>query len=139
MTASVLSGRGLSSSLLTIKQELAEERHEFAVGIQRQHVRNVLIRTHNDQCAVFTVDAAEVKNIRAVLQIGAEGFFVVDQPETALARQQYGGQFIDPEFTMAWKMARTSMTLSISAPAGVKRRTGESGESARNWASLRSR
>ena len=67
----------------TVEQESSEEGGEFVVRVQRQHVRNVLVRTNDDHRPLLAVDAAQVEDVGAVLEVGRVGLLVVDQARTA--------------------------------------------------------
>ena len=56
--------------LLTIEQESSEVRREFVVRVQREYVRNVLVGTDDDDRALIAVDATQVEDVAAVLEVG---------------------------------------------------------------------
>ena len=60
----------LAAESAAIEQESSEEGREFVVRVQRQYVRNVLVRTDDDHRAPLAVDAAQVEDVGTVLEVG---------------------------------------------------------------------
>src|SRR5215212_4034493 len=83
-----------------IEHESPEEGGEFVVRVEREHVCNMLVRTNDDNRTVLPVDAAQVEDVLAVLEVGRERLLVVDQPEPPLARQEKRRQLFDLEVAM---------------------------------------
>ena len=52
---------------------------------QRQHIGNVLVRANHHQRALLAVDAAQIEDVDAALEVRAEDFFMVDQAVTPQA------------------------------------------------------
>lgn len=52
---------------------------------QRQHIGNVLVRANHHQRALLAVDAAQIEDVDAALEVRAEGFLMVDQAVTPQA------------------------------------------------------
>ena len=52
---------------------------------QRQHIGNVLVRANHHQRALLAVDAAQIEDVDAALEVRAEGFLMVDQSVTPKA------------------------------------------------------
>jgi hypothetical protein len=88
------------ASLATIEQNAPEEGGEFVVRVEGQHVRDVLVRPDDHQRPFLAVDAAQIEDVGAVLEVGRERLFVVDQPEPALARQKKRRKILDLEVAM---------------------------------------
>ena len=107
--------------------------------LQGKDVRDALVGTDDDPRAILSVDAAQVEDVRAVLEVRRVRLFVVAEFDAPLARQQHGRQFLDLDLTVGLlERRRKSITLSMSAPFEVKRRIGEFGDSAKKAASSRS-
>ena len=49
-------------------------RGKLLITIERQHVRDVLVRSHDDQRALLAIDAAHVEDVGAALQVGQNIF-----------------------------------------------------------------
>ena len=105
----------------TIEQESAEEGGEFVVRVQRQHVRDVLVRTDDDHRTLRAVDAAQIEDVGAVLEVGAIGLLVVDEPEASLARQQDGRQFLDLELAVSLLEDRANVDDAVDVDVGPGR------------------
>src|SRR6516165_215380 len=74
-------------SLYLINQELSEEVHEFVVRIERKNMRDMMVGTHDHQCALRAVNPAQDEDVRSVPDVRRESLLVVDVSELALARQ----------------------------------------------------
>src|SRR5262245_32974455 len=96
-----LSSNRAMPTLATIEQEASEERAEFVVRVQREHVRNVLVGADDDHCAPRTVHAARDEDVRTVLEVGAEGLLVVVDREATLAREQQRWQLVQLEIAVS--------------------------------------
>src|SRR3954454_6315211 len=77
------------------EHETTEVGGDFVVRVEREHVRNILVWTNDDHRPTLAIDAAEVEDVWAVLEVGRVGFLVVDKPEPPLARKQYRRQLFD--------------------------------------------
>ena len=56
--------------------------------VNRQDMRDILVGTDDYHTALLPLDRAHVEDVTCVLQIGAEHFFVVHQPEPAFSWKQ---------------------------------------------------
>ena len=65
-----------------------EERREFGMPIERENVRDELVRPHDHDAAAFAIDAARSKDVIAALHIRAEDLLVVAKSITPLLRQE---------------------------------------------------
>ena len=106
------------ASLVTVEQKPLEEGGELVVRIERQHVRDVLVRTNDDHRPRLAVDAAQIEDVGAVLEIGRERLLVVDQPEPALARQQKRRQLLDLEVAMPLLEDRADVDDAVDVCGG---------------------
>ena len=52
---------------------------------QRQHIGNVLVRANHHQRALLAVNATQIEDVDAALEVRAEGFLMVDQAVTPQA------------------------------------------------------
>ena len=52
---------------------------------QRQHIGDVLVRANHHQRTLLAVDAAQIEDVDAALEVRAEGFLMVDQAVTPQA------------------------------------------------------
>ena len=57
--------------------EPIEEGHELPHTVERQNMRDVLVRPHDHHAALFAFDAAHSEDITAAFQVGAKHLFVV--------------------------------------------------------------
>jgi hypothetical protein len=64
-------------------------------------VRDVLVRSHDCQAPAVSIDAPHFEDVVAVLKVGAEHFFIVTKPVTALRGHQESGHGLDRELAMA--------------------------------------
>ena len=71
------------------------------MGVERENMRDVLVRPHDDHAPPRSIDAPHVENVVAVLQVGAEHLLIVTEPVTAFARQKERGHGLDRKFAMA--------------------------------------
>ena len=72
-------------SLATIQHESSEKGGELVVRVEREYVRNVLIGSDDHHRTLRTVDAAQNEDVRAVLEVAAEGLLVVNDLEASLS------------------------------------------------------
>ena len=70
------------------------------MGIERQDVRDKLVRPHHHHAASVSIDTAHIKNVVAAFQVGAEHFLVVAQLVAALSGQQQWWHRLDREVAM---------------------------------------
>src|SRR5271166_6404458 len=85
----------------TLDHEAIEECRKLEKGIERENMRNVLIRSHDDHAAAVSIDAPQVENVVAAFQVRAEHLFIIDKPIAALSRQQERGHRFDRKLAMA--------------------------------------
>ena len=76
--------------------------------VQRENVRDVLVRPHHDEGAAVPVDAAQVEDVDA--RVGAERLLVVDELERALAGEEDPGQARDGELAVPLLEDRARLT-----------------------------
>ena len=70
------------------------------MAIERQHMRDILIRPHHDHAAFVPIDAADRKDVVTALEVGAEHLFVVAKPVTSFRREKERGHRLDGELRM---------------------------------------
>ncbi len=58
------------------------------MGVERKHMGDILVGSHDDHAAAIAIDAAHVENVVAAFQIRAEHFLVVAEPVTAFAGEK---------------------------------------------------
>ena len=61
-----------SKSSVILPHEAIEEGRKLRVGIERQDVGNILVRSHDDHAAAVSIDTAHIENVVAAFQIGTE-------------------------------------------------------------------
>jgi hypothetical protein len=82
------------------QHEAVEIGREFGMTIERQHMRDILIRPHHDHAAFAPIDAAHRKDVAAALEIRAEHLLVVAESGASFRREQERGHRLDGEFAM---------------------------------------
>ena len=70
---------------VSLQQEPGKETAQFIIRIQRQDMRDVLIRTDHNHATLLPVNAAHGEDISQPLVVDAEGFLVILQAELASA------------------------------------------------------
>src|SRR5690606_29929325 len=70
------------------QHETVEERGKLAMARQRQDLRDILVRPHDDDAAILAVDATQIEDVMPIFAIGAENLFVVKQAVAAFGRPQ---------------------------------------------------
>src|SRR3989442_15112552 len=78
----------MDAALPGVDQDPGEEAGQCLVAVQREHVRDVLVRADDDDAARVAVDASQLEDV-ADVRVGAEHLLVVGQAEPALVRQQH--------------------------------------------------
>ena len=83
--------RLLGVKLSCWEHEIVEKAGKRIVGVEREYVSDVLVGTDNDNAALLSVDASQVKDVLAMPAVGAEHLFIVAQPIASFAGQQQRG------------------------------------------------
>ena len=68
------------------QHEAVEIGRKLRMTIEREHIRDVLVRPHDDHAAAARSMPRRSKDVVAALQVGAEHLFVVAKPVTSLRR-----------------------------------------------------
>ena len=68
------------------RQEAVEKRSKLLKSIERENVRNVLVRPHDHHAPRLAIDAAHGEDVIAAFEVGAEHLFVVAKSVTSLPR-----------------------------------------------------
>ena len=76
--------------------------------VERKHVRNVLVGTHDNDRATLPSDGAGIENVRAVPEIRCLRLLVVDESETPLSGKQRRWQSLDRDVAVAALKHRAS-------------------------------
>ena len=95
---------GLGCTLIAsdiLLHEAVEEGRKLRVGIERQDVGDILVRSHDDHATFVSIDTAHCENVVAAFQVGAEHLFVVMKPVAALPGQEKRWHGLDRKFAMA--------------------------------------
>src|SRR5438876_9795861 len=71
-----------------LQHEAIEERRELRMAVERENMRDILIRPNHDHAARFSIDAAQREDVVIACEIGAEHLFVIAKTETSLPRQK---------------------------------------------------
>lgn len=95
-TGTVATGR--SGGCTDLDQRSTEEVDQLAVGVEREHVRDVLVRPHDHESPLLPVQATQLEDVGG--RVGAEDLLVIDEPERSLARQQDRRQVRDGDVAM---------------------------------------
>src|ERR1019366_1202239 len=99
--------------------EAIEERGELVVGIEREHMRNVLVWTDDGDAALLPIDTPHLENVVAAFQVGAKYLLVVAKPVAPFAGEQEGGHGLDREFAMALLEGRADVDHGVDVrPCG---------------------
>src|SRR5215472_16172089 len=64
-------------------------------------MRDVLIRSHDNQAPCFTIDTARRKDVVTALHVGAEHFLVIAKTVPSLPRQKQRGHGLNGKLTMS--------------------------------------
>ena len=56
---------------------------ELGVGVEGQHIGDILVGSHDHHAAPIPIDAAHVENVGVALEVRAEDLLVVAQPVPA--------------------------------------------------------
>ena len=112
---------------VAVEHEPFEEGREFGVRVEREHVRNVLVRP-DDELHPLAVDTAQVKDVEtaAVRRVASRSRSGRTSPCAAAEATEGLCDFFRSRCPCG-KIARTSMTLSMF-PFGVNRHTGDCSE-----------
>lgn len=63
-----------SEKLTRAQHEAVKIGREFRVRVEREHMADILVGSHNDDAALGTVDAAHIENVVAAFHIGQKIF-----------------------------------------------------------------
>src|SRR4051794_1435949 len=74
---------------------------ELGMRIERENVRDVLVRPHDNHAAPVTIDSPHVENVMAALQVRTEHFFIVMKSIPALPGQKERGHGLNGKGAMA--------------------------------------
>src|SRR6516162_213073 len=89
-----------SKSSVILPHEAIEEGRKLRVGIERQDVGNILVRSHDDHAAAVSIDTAHIENVVAAFQVGTEHLLVVTKRIAALPGQEKRWHSVDCKFAM---------------------------------------
>src|SRR5207248_10760034 len=70
------------------------------MAIERENMRDILVRPHHDHAAGFPFDAAHRKNVVTALEVGAEHLFVIAKSVASFRREKERGHRLDGELRM---------------------------------------
>ena len=79
---------------------------------------DILVRPHDDRASPRSIDAPQVENIGAALQVRAEHLLIVAESKTALARQEESGHCFDSQFAMALLEYRPDIDYGVDIRSG---------------------
>src|ERR1700692_2265922 len=80
-------GQSLKTSVI-VHHESLEEGRKLPIGIERQDVGNMLVRSHDHHAAPVSIDTAHIENVVAAFQVGAKHLFVIAKPVAPLPGQK---------------------------------------------------
>ena len=83
------------------QHEAVEERSELAISIEREDMRDVLIRPHDDHAPCLPIDAAHCKDVVTALDICAKHLLVIAEVVTPLSGQKQRRHGLDGKFMMS--------------------------------------
>ncbi len=64
----------------SVQHETVEERAELGIRVERKNMGDVLVGPHDDHAPPRSINAPQVENIGAALQVGAEHLLIVAEP-----------------------------------------------------------
>jgi len=71
--------------LVCLRQhEAVEKCCKLFISVEREDMRDILIRPHDDQAPCLPIDVAHCKDVVATFSVDAEYLVVIVKPETAL-------------------------------------------------------
>ena len=91
------------------QHEAVKIRRKLGMAIEREDMRDILVRPHHDHAAFVPIDAAHRKDVVAAFQVGAEHLLVVAKPVTSFRREQERGHGCDGELRMRLLEHRTDI------------------------------
>src|SRR5208283_1256688 len=86
--------------LSSLLHEAVKEGRKLRVGIERQDVGNILVRSHDDHAAPVSINTARIENVVAAFQVRAEHLLVVTKLVAALPGQEKRWHSLDCKFAM---------------------------------------
>ena len=86
---------------IPLHHKAIEECCELGICIERENMRDVLVRSHDNHATPVSIDAPHVENVMAALQVRAEHLFAVTKPVMALPGQKERGHGLDGKLKMA--------------------------------------
>src|ERR1700687_5598276 len=97
--AELANGPSIRRLASTVEHECCEKLSENVRAVQREDVRDVLIRSDNDHAALLPIHAPHLEDGSPGRKVRAEHLFVVDQAEASLPGQQDCRHCVDVEVT----------------------------------------
>ena len=76
------------------------------MGVEREDIGHVLVRSDDDDATLGSVDASAVEDVRTETE-GAEHLLIVDEPEPTLARSEQRRHGVDRQVSMGLLTDRT--------------------------------
>ena len=73
-------GRLLERDSSCWKHEALEKERKVSVGVEREHIGDILVGSHNYHASPIPIDAAHVENVVLAFVVRAENFLVVTKP-----------------------------------------------------------
>src|ERR1017187_9164940 len=106
--------QGVALTEASPPHEAIDERGELVVGIEREHMRNVLVWTDDGDAALLPINTPHLENVVAAFQVGAKYLLVVAKPVAPFAGEQEGGHGLDREFAMALLEGRADVDHGVA-------------------------
>ena len=92
-----------------LQHEPIKEPGELRIRIERQNMRDELVRPHDHHAAVLAIDAAHGEDVMSALQVGAEHLFVIAQTVAAFPRQEKVRHSLDRNLAVPLLKHRTQI------------------------------
>src|SRR5271163_1283514 len=102
----------------SLQHESVEERGELGIVVERKNMGDILVRPHDDRAPTRSIDAPQIENIGAALQVRAEHLLIVAESKTALTRQEESGHCFDSQFAMALLEYRPDIDCGVDIRSG---------------------
>src|SRR5687768_9560558 len=85
---------------IALHHETIEERRELRMRVEGKNMCDVLVRSHDDDATLLSIDPAKREDVMAALQIGTERLLIIDQAVAPFPRQQESRHALHDQLTV---------------------------------------